>query len=108
MDEKKNLLRPIWKKIFKSALILNIFLFVLLSFPRIYGLLGPGDVGILILVNFILMCFLPFIFFSKYGIKQIGFRKPKKNIWILYSFLLGLMLSFICFLVGILLFDRHL
>ncbi len=105
MDEKNNLLRPIWKKIFKSALILSIILFILLSYPRIYGLLGPGDVEMLILVNFLLMWILPFIFFSKYGLKKIGIRKPNKKIWLLYSFLLGLLLSFICFLIGILLFD---
>jgi hypothetical protein len=57
------LLRPVWKNIFGKAWIGCLFLFLALGGLRAYGLLGPADARMAVMLNFFLMWFLPFIFF---------------------------------------------
>ncbi len=90
--------------IFKNSLILCIIIFVLSGILRGYGLLGPIDARMLILLNFILMWFLPFLFFSKEGRNQIGLKRPNEKKWLFYGVLIGLLFSFIVFLLGVLLY----
>ncbi|MFT2007488.1 lysostaphin resistance A-like protein [Pontibacter sp. 13R65] len=51
---------------------------------------------------------IPFIFLSKEGRKQIGVTKPKNYAWILYSFLAGITISTIIFVLGYLLYTNTL
>ncbi len=94
-------LRPWSFHIFRSYLVLNGILFIILGTIRGYGLLGPSSARSLILLNFLLMWFLPIIFLSKTGRREIGLRKPPQIQWLLWGFLLGLGFAFLYFLLGI-------
>ncbi len=93
------------KNLFKNSLILCIIIFILLGTIRSYGLFGPSEARMLILLNFLLMWFLPFLFLSKEGRNQIGLKKPNKKIWLFYGLIIGLIYSFFVFLLGYMLFN---
>jgi len=94
---------------FGQAWVLNLVLFVLLGAWRAYGILGPETESVrqLILLGFLLMWFLPFIFFSKSGRQTMGFKKVERPIWLLWGPLLGATASLVAFAVGFLLYGRN-
>jgi membrane protease YdiL (CAAX protease family) len=98
------LLRPLWQSVLKRAWVLNLILFLALALLRGYGLFGPAAARMLIMLNFFLMWFLPFIFFSRSGRHAIGLRRPEKPRWLLWGLLLGLGGALATFAIGYALF----
>ena len=94
-----NTLRPSWKFISYNWKF-GLFLILLFGIPRFIMVLnanmsgGYGTVSILFLVMWVT----PFIFLSKTGRKEIGIRKPKNYMWLLYSFLIGFAVCTIMFI----------
>ena len=93
------------KNIFKNSLILCTILFILLGTLRSYGLFGPNEARMLILLNFFLMWFLPFLFLTKEGRNRIGLKKPNKRNWLFFGLIIGLLYSLLVFLLGYILFN---
>jgi membrane protease YdiL (CAAX protease family) len=104
--EQLVLLRPFWRGIFRQAWILLAVLFLLLGALRAYGLLGPAEARMLIMLGFFLMWFLPFIFFSREGRTAMGMARVEKKGWILWGILLGLAGGFAVYALGCLLFGN--
>jgi membrane protease YdiL (CAAX protease family) len=106
--EDSSLLRPLWRLVFGRAWILNASLFVLLGCLRAYGILGPGEASVrqLIMLNFFLMWFLPFVFFDKSGRQAMGLKRVEHPIWLLWGVLLGAAASLVIFAIGFLLYGR--
>ena len=102
------LLRPLWQRAFGRAWVLNLVLFALLSGLRVYGILGPERASVrqLILVSFLVMWFLPFVFFHRNGRRAMGLRKPERLAWLVWGPLLGAAASMALFAVGVLLYGR--
>jgi CAAX protease family protein len=94
------LLRPVWKSIFGKAWIVCLILFLALGGLRAYGLLGPADVRMAVMVNFFLMWFLPLIFFTRAGRSAMGLKKADRRIWLLWGPLLGIAGAVLMFAVG--------
>jgi membrane protease YdiL (CAAX protease family) len=104
--ERVVLLRPFWKGIFRYAWILNVLLFLLLGALRAYGLLGPADARMLVMLGFFLMWFLPFLFYSREGRTAIGIKRVEKKAWILWGILFGLAGGLAVYALGYLLFGN--
>lgn len=101
------MLRTVWYKIFKEAWILSIVLYILLFILRAYGFLGESVSNYKpIMLGFILMWFIPIVFLNKTGRNQIGIRKPTNKLWLMLSPLLGILLAFIVFLIGFLVYKN--
>ena len=103
-----SLLRPLWRRVFDRAWVLNLVLFVLLGCLRAYGILGPEREGVrqLIMVGFLLMWFLPFVFFDSNGRRAMGLKKVDRPIWLLWGVLLGAAAALVIFAIGFLLYGR--
>jgi membrane protease YdiL (CAAX protease family) len=94
------LLRPSWARVFRWAWILNIFLFFILAGIRCYGLFGPTNVRMLVMLNFLLMWFLPFIFYSKSGRTTIGLIRIQHTRWLIWGILFAVLASLMIFFIG--------
>ncbi len=101
-----SLLHPVWQRVFRQAWVLNLVLFIALGGLRAYGLFGPLSARLLIMLGFLLMCFLPFIFYAQSGRYEMGLRKVERPIWLLWGLLIGMGGSFIIFSVGYGFFGR--
>ncbi|MBY9002078.1 MAG: hypothetical protein KGD64_14255, partial [Candidatus Heimdallarchaeota archaeon] len=88
-QSNQTLLYPKIHSKFKHTWIVILILYVVLALIRGFGAFGPENIRILIMVGFLLMWFLPFLFFSKYGRKSIGLIKIVKPLWLLWGFLIG-------------------
>lgn len=106
MTDNNQLLRPIWRKKFTNTWKLVLLLFLILVLMRCIGSLGPLESRMYIILSFIIMWFLPFIFFSKTGRRKMGLKKIEKPMWFLWSILLGVLSSLAIFLLGFLLFGH--
>ncbi|MDU1889347.1 MAG: CPBP family intramembrane glutamic endopeptidase [Dysgonomonas sp.] len=98
-------LRPIWKFISYNYKF-GLFLILLFGIPRFLLVLDANSSGGYgyVSIMFILMWFTPFIFFTKDGRRQIGFKKPANKLWLIYSFLIGFAFCAIMFIGANLLF----
>jgi membrane protease YdiL (CAAX protease family) len=108
MLENSSLLRPLWRRVFGRAWVLNLVLFVLLGCLRAYGILGPEREGVrqLIMTGFLLMWFLPFVFWSRDGRRVMGLKRVDHPIWLLWGVLLGAAAALVIFVIGFLLYGR--
>jgi len=81
-----------------------IFLF---GIPRFFIVLEANRTGNYNFTSliFLIMWITPFILLTKQGRKRIGIKKPEKYIWLVYSFLLGIFICFLVFLIGQYLYD---
>ncbi len=86
---EESLLYSKLRTVFKQTWIVIIVLYVILALVRGFGAFGPENIRILIMVGFIIMWFLPFLFFSKHGRKSIGIKKVEKPLWLLWGILVG-------------------
>ena len=102
------LLRPMWRRAFGRAWVLSLSLFLILGGLRAYGILGPERASVrqLILAGFLVMWFLPYVFFHKDGRRAIGLRAPERPAWLVWGPLLGAVASMAIFGIGVLLYDR--
>ena len=99
-------LRPVWWNIFKFNGAFGISLILLLGLPRFIIVLGAnvtGDYRWIPLI-FIFMSISPFLFLTREGREFIGISKPGKPLWLLYSFLMGMIFCGITFLIAELFF----
>ena len=99
---EENFLNSFSQKVFKQSWILILVLYVLLASIRGIGAFGPENIRILIMVGFIIMWFLPFVFFNKNGRKSVGLTKVKKPLWLLWGFLIGGVAALGIFGIGLL------
>ncbi len=99
---EENFLNSSSQKVFKQSWILLLILYILLALIRGIGAFGPENIRILIMVGFIIMWFLPFLFFNKTGWKRIGIRKIQNPLWILWGFLIGGVAALAIFGIGML------
>ncbi|MBN2385520.1 MAG: CPBP family intramembrane metalloprotease [Anaerolineales bacterium] len=104
--KKIQLLTPVWERIFRRAWVLTLVLFLALGGLRVYGLWGPEGAALLVMVTFLLMWFLPFIFFTQEGRQAAGIRKPKRPLWLLWGLLAGWAAALVVFGLGLLLFGK--
>lgn len=94
-----NTLRPFFRFVSYNWKF-GLFLILLFGIPRFIMVLnanisgGYGTVSIL----FLAMWVIPFILLSKAGREEIGIRKPKNYIWLIYSFLIGFGICAIMFI----------
>ena len=96
------LLRPIWQKVFRLDIIFISIMFVFLGIIRVTGLYREEIY--LVVLGFLIMWFLPVIFFGKNGRRRIGVRIPENWYWLCLSFLLGVIVAFVFYLFGYILY----
>ena len=97
-----SLLRPSWQKAFKLDIIFITIMFILLGIIRVTGLYREEIY--LVVFGFLIMWVLPVIFFSKNGRRRIGIKKPERWHWLILSFLLGVIVAFVFYFLGYLLY----
>jgi membrane protease YdiL (CAAX protease family) len=80
-----------WERIFQRKWVLGLFLVLLFGIPRFYLVLKASMTGQnqWVSIIFTLMCFTPLIFLRKTGRRDMGIRKSKRPLWLLWGFLLG-------------------
>jgi membrane protease YdiL (CAAX protease family) len=94
------LLRPMWARIFRHAWFLNLALFLILAGMRCRGLFGPTDTRMLVMLNFLLMWFLPFVFYSRSGRTAMGLNRIQHLRWLYRGTFLAAVASLIIFFIG--------
>ncbi len=95
-------LKPYWQGVFTFNWKFGFFLLVLVCVPRFILVLNAnatGNYGFIGLVM-VVSALAPFVFLSKFGRKAIGLTSPKKYRWLLIAFFAGLLVSFLLYLVG--------
>ena len=96
-------LRPLWIKLCPNVLVLLGIVFLFLTWFRYFGTVGGGP-GQMIMLGFLLMWFVPLLLLSKAGRKEVGLTLPKRSGWILWAPVVGLVCSFVCYGLGVLLY----
>lgn len=99
---EKSLLRPVWQKVFRIDIIFISIMFILLGLIRVTGLYRE-EIN-LVVFGFLIMWVLPVIFFSTHGRRSIGIKKPERWLWLILSFLLGLLAAVAFYFLGYLLY----
>jgi membrane protease YdiL (CAAX protease family) len=96
------MLRPRWRNLFQYNSLFALFLILLLGIPRFILVVDANASGNYTLIPFVfgVMTLLPFVFLSREGRDFIGITKPKNYYWLLYSFLLGVAVCVLAFLVA--------
>ncbi len=94
------LLRPRWVRIFQHAWLLNLVLFLILAAIRCWGLFGPAGVRMLVMLSFLLMWFLPFIFYSNSGRNAAGLKRIQHTRWLFGGMFIAALASLMIFLIG--------
>jgi uncharacterized protein len=100
------ILRFFWQRIFHRTWIVSLILFVALGGLRAYGLFGPSSARMGIMLNFLLMWFLPFIFFTRKGRQAMGLKKVERPRWLGWGLFLGMGAALIVFGIGWVLYGR--
>lgn len=97
---------PFWNRIFEFNWTFGLALILLFGIPRFILVLGANVSCSFNLVSivFLSIWIAPFIFLTKRGRQEIGFRKSQNHYWLILSFLLGIALCGFTHLVGRLLF----
>ena len=103
-------LRFTWSRLLQFNWIFGLILLVAICVPRFWMVLNAnltgnyGNIGVIMAIS----ALIPFIFLSREGRKQIGITKPVNYAWILYSFLAGIAISSIIFVLGYTLYTNTL
>lgn len=100
------LFKDTWKRWQTNAVPFALFFAVVFAAFRGIGMLGPQPLRPLIPVGFILMMILPFVFLLSAGRQQIGLTKAQNPLIYLTGVLYGVGAASLCFVAGIVLFDR--
>lgn len=98
----ENELRPFWKRIFSFNWKFGLFLILIVCVPRFILVLNANASGNYSAIGMIMFisAIAPFIFLSKFGLKEIGITKPKKYSWLLFAFAIGLIGSILLYFLG--------
>lgn len=105
MTEKE--LKPFWNKYFLFDWKFGLFLIGIVCMPRFILVLQAnqtgnyGPIGAVMLVS----ALVPFVFLSRYGRRAIGIRPTRRLRTLLLSFILGVTISFLLYLIGYELYD---
>ncbi|MEJ2549073.1 MAG: type II CAAX endopeptidase family protein [Anaerolineales bacterium] len=94
------LLRPIWARIFRRAWFLNLVLFLILAGIRCWGLFGPTETRMLVMLNFLLMWCFPFVFYSRSGRRAVGLNRIQDFRWLYRGMFFAALASLIIFFIG--------
>ena len=95
-------LRPLWNRAFRFDWRLGLVLVLLVCIPRFALVLRAnlmanyGLIGLVMVISAVI----PFLFLTRYGRKRIGITRPTNYRWLGYSFLLGVLVSAILFIIG--------
>ena len=103
-------LRKIWRHVFKFDWRLGVFLVLLFGIPRFILVLGAnvsGSYGTAFIV-FFLMWFVPLLFLTKAGRREIGIRQPNCYVRLLGSFAAGIVSCAVVFGLFMLLYGKGL
>ena len=102
------MLRPFWQHLFRSNMMFGFVMILLLGVPRFILVLNANVTGSynLISIIFLFMWIAPFIFLSKEGRRKIGIKKPSGAKWLLFSFISGILICAVMFLVARLFYDN--
>ena len=102
------MLRTFWQKIFRYNWIFGLVLILLLGIPRFFIVLQANVTGNynLVPVVFLFMWFSPLIFLTKNGRRSIGIKRPSNYYWLFYSFVLGILICMVTYIVAIFLFEH--
>lgn len=100
-------LRPFWRRYFHFNAALGVGLLLIICIPRFFMVLNAnvtgnyGSIGLVMVAS----ALVPYLLLTSKGRKEIGIRKPINFKWIFYSFLVGIVMSTVIFLVGKGLYD---
>ena len=101
-------LKPFWQRYFGFNWKFGLFLILIVCITRFLLVLKAnqtgnyGSIGLMMTIS----ALAPFIFLSKFGRKEIGIVKPKNNLWLFWSFVLGLGCSYVLYFLGNLLYHN--
>lgn len=97
-----NELKPFWSRIFRFNWKFGLFLILAVCIPRFILVLNANKTGNYSSIGLIMTisAITPFIFLSKYGLKEIGLTKTRKYNWLAIAFVLGLFASIFLYLLG--------
>lgn len=104
----ENELKPFWRMFFSLNCKFGLFLILLICVPRFLLVLNANEtanyryIGLIMLVSAVA----PFVFLSKAGRKAIGMKKSTGKSWWWFAFILGLLLSAVLYVAGVLLYDN--
>jgi len=95
-------LRPFWRKYFGFHWKFGLLLVLFICIPRFFIVLHANAFGNYSLTGVIMIvsALVPFIFLGKKGRRIIGITKPKKPVWLIFTFTSGLIASFLLYLLG--------
>lgn len=98
----KTELKPLWNRLFKFDWVFGLALVLAVCVPRFILVLDANKTANYSLIGLIMLvsAIIPFVFLSKYGRNKIGIKKPTNYRWLVYSFLIGILISTAIFLLG--------
>lgn len=91
----ENELNPFWRKFFEFNWKFGLFLLLIICVPRFILVLRANETADYSYIGLvmILSAITPSLFLTKFGRKQIGITRPRKYIWLIWTFFLGLTFS---------------
>jgi membrane protease YdiL (CAAX protease family) len=100
-------IRPFWGRTLAAPWCASVFVLVLLTCARAYGMLGPPSARPLFLLQFLAMWALPFVLLTRAGRREIGLRKPGNAVAAFFwSALAGAACALGVFALGLVLFGQ--
>lgn len=99
-------LKPFWNRIFGFNWKFGLVLILVVCIPRFILVLNANVTGSYnsIALIMIVSALAPFVFLTKYGLKQIGVTKPQSYAWLFVAFLAGIFFSLVLYGLGDLLY----
>ncbi len=99
-------LKPFWNKFFSFNWKFGLVLILIVCIPRFILVLNANvtvsynSIALIMLVS----ALAPFLFLTKYGLRQIGFTKPRSFTWLMVAFFIGIFFSIVLYGIGDLLY----
>ena len=108
MNEDNKILNSFWSNFVESPWKLGLLLIFIWGIPRFILVLNANVSGSYQLVSlvFISMWISPWIFLSKFGRRKMGLKMPSNLTWLIFSIVVGIVLSSIMFLVAFYLYEN--
>lgn len=99
-------LKPFWNRIFGFNWKFGLVLILVVCIPRFILVMNANVTGSYSSIAWIMIlsALAPFVFLTKYGLKQIGFTKPQSYTWLVIAFVAGIFFSLILYGFGDLLY----
>jgi hypothetical protein len=99
-------LKPFWNKYISFNWKFGLFLILIICIPRFIMVLNANmtnsysSIALIMIVS----ALAPFIFLTKYGLKQIGINKLQSYSWLIFAFFAGIFFSIVLYSIGDLLY----